>query len=67
MEQYLTYNAGIIFWRNENHTLISIEKVDDMTIHLQFHDSTYCFLGNLTYINGILQTTADEIIQTLTI
>lgn len=66
MEQYLIYNTGIIFWRDQNHTLISTEKVDDMTVHLHLSDSIYCFLGNLTYINGVLQTTADEIIQTLT-
>jgi hypothetical protein len=65
MTQYLTYNPGIIIWKNQEHTLISIEKIDDMTVHIQLNDSIYCFLGNETYINDILQETADQIIQTL--
>lgn len=66
MIQYLTYSFGIITWKGQDHILISIEKIDDMSVHLHLSDSIYCFLGNDTYINDVLQESADQIIQTLT-
>ena len=63
LTEYLIFNGTTISFSSGTFTYKSIEKIDDNCVHIFMNESEiFAFLGGLTYINGVLKNTADEII-----
>jgi hypothetical protein len=57
--------GNTIDWRNKSLEYVTVHKMDDNMVHVEFTDIVVCFIANDTTINGVLCTSRDEIIEQL--
>lgn len=61
----LIFSNGIIIFHNNEYAYEKSEKIDDLCVHIFMGGQVIAFIGNDTIINGVVMTTADDIINTL--
>ena len=66
LTEYLIVSGTTISFSSGTFTYKSVEKIDNNCVHIFMNESeVFAFLGGLTYINGVLKNTAQEIIDSL--
>jgi len=66
LTEYLIVNGTTISFSSGTFTYKSVEKIDNSCVHIFMNESeVFAFLGGLTYINGVLKNTSQEIIDSL--
>lgn len=71
--QQIDKSGNVIGYNNYTYEYISYEKIDDMCVHISMKPLWYdtngfeviSLLGNDTKVNGVLKSTAQEIIDSL--
>ena len=65
----LLYKNQILEYKGDFYTIVSLDRIDDNLVHVhimnQIYNSIIALVANDTIINGIIQTSADMIIETL--
>ena len=63
--EYILKKGNIVDWRENTLEYVSVIKLDENMVHIEFKDRTVCFIGNDTTINNILCKSSEEIINNL--